>query len=73
MATYTNLVTGHCGQSIGAFNMTTRQRNIRRYFFREMVASHDERICKAGKGPMVLTWREARNFWCIATNGARSH
>ena len=53
--------------------MTTRQRNIRRYFFREMVASHDARICKAGKGPMVLTWREARNFWRIATNGARSH
>jgi hypothetical protein len=53
--------------------MTTRQRNIRRYFFREMIASHDERICKAGKGPMVLTWNEARNFWRKATNGALAH
>jgi hypothetical protein len=53
--------------------MTLRQRNIRRFFFREAIASHDVRVCAAGKGPMVLTWAEARNFWRIATNGARSH
>jgi hypothetical protein len=53
--------------------MTLRQRNIRRFFFREAIAAHDARVCKAGKGPMVLTWAEARNFWRIATNGARSH
>jgi hypothetical protein len=53
--------------------MSNRQRNIRRFFFREMVASHDERICKAGKGPMVLTWAEAREFWRKATNGALAH
>lgn len=54
--------------------MTLRQRNTRRVFFREAIASHDMRVCAAGKGPMILTWAEARNFWRIATtNGARSH
>jgi hypothetical protein len=53
--------------------MTQRQRNIRQYFFREMVASRAERMRRAGKEPMVLTWQEARNFWRIATNGALSH
>ena len=53
--------------------MTQRQRNFRRFFFREMIATHDMRICRNGSGPMVLTWQEARKFWCIATNGALSH
>jgi hypothetical protein len=53
--------------------LSTRQKNIRQFFFREMVASHDARICKAGNGPMVLTWREAREFWRKATNGAFAH
>jgi hypothetical protein len=53
--------------------MTTRQRHIRHFFFREMIASHDMRVCKAGKGPMVLTWSAARRFWRIATDGALSH
>ena len=53
--------------------MTTRQRNYRRFFFREMIASHDARVCATGAGPMVLTWAQARNFWRIATNGALSH
>jgi hypothetical protein len=51
----------------------TRQRNFRQWMFRTMIASHDERVCQSGKGPMVLTWSEARNFWRIATNGAKSH
>jgi hypothetical protein len=50
--------------------MTVRQRNIRQFLFREMIAAHDMRVCKAGHGPMVLTWREAREFWRKATNGA---
>lgn len=53
--------------------MTQRQRNFRHFFFREAIASLDARICKAGKGPMVLTWSEARRFWRIATNGALAH
>lgn len=53
--------------------MTKRQRNIRQFFFREMIASHDERLRKAGKSPMILTWQEAREFWRKATNGALAH
>jgi hypothetical protein len=53
--------------------MSTRQRDLRTFFFREMIAAHDMRVCKAGKGPMVLTWREAREFWRKATNGALAH
>lgn len=56
-----------------AMKLSTRQKNVRQFLFREMIASHDERICKAGKGPMILTWPEARNFWRIATNGALAH
>jgi hypothetical protein len=53
--------------------MTFKQKNIRRFFFREMIASHDVRVCKAGNGPMILTWSEARAFWRKATNGALAH
>jgi len=53
--------------------MTIRQRKFRRYFFREAIAAHDMRLCKAGKGPMILTWQEARKLWRIATNDALSH
>jgi hypothetical protein len=53
--------------------LSNRQRSLRRFFFREMIASHDARVCKAGQGPMILTWREAREFWRKATNGALAH
>jgi hypothetical protein len=66
--TITNNTQGHMPMT-----MTTRQHNIRQFLFREMIASYDARLCKAGAGPMILTWAEARNFWRIATNGARSH
>ena len=46
--------------------MTSRQRNIRQFFFRELIAELDMRICKAGKGPMILSWAQARDFWRIA-------
>lgn len=53
--------------------LSRRQKAVRHFFFREMIASHDTRICRAGAGPMILTWRDAREFWRKATNGAASH
>jgi hypothetical protein len=48
--------------------MTQRQRNIRQYIFREMMAAAQY------KDPaMPLAWWQARNFWRIATNGALAH
>jgi hypothetical protein len=52
--------------------MTTREYNVRRFFFRGMIAALDERVCKAGKGPMVLTWSEAREFFRKSTDAARA-
>ena len=47
------------------FNKSTRS-----YFFRGLVAEHDAAVCKAGKGPMILTWREARLMFKGATVAA---
>ena len=47
------------------FNKPTRS-----YYFRSLVAEHDVKICKAGKGPMILTWAEARLMFKGATAAA---
>ena len=40
-----------------------KQRALRHYLFRSLVAELDMRT----KGPMVLTWTEARRMWKGAT------
>lgn len=50
--------------------MTKHQRDLRRYLFRSLVAQEDTAVCRAGDGPLVLTWREVRNMWRGATVAA---
>jgi len=44
--------------------------HIRHFHFRQMVAAMDESICRAGFGPLRLTWRDARELWIGATCAA---
>jgi hypothetical protein len=50
--------------------MTTKQRDLRRYLFRSLVAQQDVDRCGAGDGPFVLTWDDARVMWRGATAAA---
>jgi hypothetical protein len=44
-------------------------KSARSYFFRALVAAHDDKTRAAGK-PMILTWREARLMFKGATAAA---
>jgi hypothetical protein len=50
----------------GVGPMTTKQRDLRRYLFRGLVADADAKT----PGLFVLTWREARLMWKGATVAA---
>jgi hypothetical protein len=50
--------------------MTTKQRDLRRYLFRGLIAQQDVDCCRAGDGPFVLTWTDARLLWRGATVAA---
>lgn len=47
--------------------------NLRSYYFRHMVAEHDNQWRRIRKGPMTLTWRDARYYWKAATKLANNH
>lgn len=47
--------------------MTALQKTIRHHRFRALCAHYDAVACAKGRGPWVLTWREARAIWRGAT------
>ena len=44
-------------------------KSTRSYFFRALVAKHDDEV-RAHNQPMILTWTEARRFYRAATAAA---
>jgi hypothetical protein len=52
--------------------MNLKQRQLRRYLFRGLVAQADDKARRAGAGPLVLSWREARLMWKGATVAAET-
>jgi hypothetical protein len=51
--------------------MTQCQRDLRRYYFRHMVAEHDRQWLSQTARPMILRWSEARHYWNAATKLAQ--
>ena len=52
--------------------MTQKQKQLRRYYFRELVAHCDHERWRAKAGPLVLTLKDAREMWRAATVVARA-